>query len=266
MSFLNRIPILLVVALVAGQQPADAALLVDLDATALPEGPLPVWRNNGSLGGNFTAEIDVPVVRTVSGVKGVVLDGVNDWYVGPATPAAVNGNGNRTVIAWLHNPAVDFEETVVGWGRRGGPDGTLSACFHGNHDIWGGFGGWGAADVGWTNSEAAGEWTCAAWVYDAAAGRVNLYTNGVLSTSKVVGSLNTFATSTSGGAIPSRWAPTATPTAPADPRSPASRWPACRSTTRRSRLPRSHRRSKRVRRGSPMVSRQAAMWCMPALR
>lgn len=202
MSFLSRIPILLVVALVAGQQPAGAALLVDLDATALPEGPLPVWRNNGSLGGNFTAEIDVPVVRTVSGVKGVVLDGVNDWYVGPATPAAVNGNGNRTVIAWLHNPAVDFEETVVGWGRRGGPDGTLSACFHGNHDIWGGFGGWGAADVGWTNSEAAGEWTCAAWVYDAAAGRVNLYTNGVLSTSKVVGSLNTFATSTSGGAIP----------------------------------------------------------------
>ena len=181
---------------------AHAGILVNLDATALPIGPLPVWTNSGSLPGNFLAEIDVPIVTTIDGVKGVTFDGVNDWYIGPTAPSSVVGNNSRTVIAWVYNPMVDFEETVVGWGRREGPNGTLSAFFHGNHDTWGGFAGWGTGDVGWTNQEKATTWTCCVWVYDGPTSSTRLYTDGVLSTNKVNGPLNTYAVNTAGGAIP----------------------------------------------------------------
>ncbi|MCP5532466.1 MAG: lamin tail domain-containing protein [Akkermansiaceae bacterium] len=185
--------------------------LVVLDATSLPNGPLVTWTNTGDLTGNFTRGSTTPSVTTVAGVNGVTLNGSSDWYLGPNAPVSLTGDGDRTVIAWLYNPSAGPEETVVAWGRRDGPDKSLAAFFHGYHDTWGCYGGWGTGDVGWANKEKTGAWTCCTWVYDSASGDFNAYTDGVLSTSKPVGPLATWAVSTSGGALPIRVGAQSTP-------------------------------------------------------
>ena len=63
-----------------------AGVLVNLDATALPVGPLTEWTNSGSLGGSF-ASPGSPEVAESEGVKGVNLTG--DYFVGPVAPASV---------------------------------------------------------------------------------------------------------------------------------------------------------------------------------
>ena len=110
-----------------------ADILVELDATGLPVGSLTTWTNDGTLGGDFVREVQTPVVTTVSGVRAVTLDGNNDWFVGPAAPASVTGNGSRSVEAWVYNPTIDSEEPVVAWGRRAGPDGTNVSFNHGKN-------------------------------------------------------------------------------------------------------------------------------------
>ena len=181
----------------------NANTLVDLNATALPTGALASWPNTGTLGGNFTSEVDVPVVTTISGVKGVTFDGTNDWYVGPTAPAQITGNGNRSAIAWVYNPAIGTEETIVAWGRRGGGNGTDAAFIHGTHATWGALGQWGdLADVGWNGAQETGIWTCVAYSYNSATSTSSVYTNGQLSNSEVNGPLNTFAVSSSSTALP----------------------------------------------------------------
>ena len=167
-----------------------AAVLVDLDATSLPTGPLVTWVNNGSVSGDFTAEFDIPQVTTISGIKGVTLDGNNDWYVGPIAPAAVTGNGSRTIYAWVWNLSHNAEETVFSWSRRGGPAGTHTAFNHGYHGTWGAVAHWDAPDIGWNNTQEAGIWTCIAYTYDNATGLVSVYTNGQLANSKTIEPLN----------------------------------------------------------------------------
>src|SRR5688572_31155393 len=125
----------------------QAEVLVDLDASPLAPGPLTTWSNTGSLGGNFTREIDTPSVTTVAGVKAVTLDGSNDWFVGPVAPAAVTGNGARSIEVWAYNAALNPEETLVAWGRRGGGDGTNMAFNYGGNAVFGAVGHWGAPDM-----------------------------------------------------------------------------------------------------------------------
>jgi hypothetical protein len=143
----------------------SADVLVDLDATGLPEGPLPTWQNNGNLGGEFVAEVDVPSVTTLDGVKGVTLDGTNDWYVGPSA-YNVTLDVSRTIEAWIYNPTMDDEETIFAWGSRGGPDGSNMAFNHGVNATFGAVGHWGAPDMGWNGMYAAGRWTYVAYTYD----------------------------------------------------------------------------------------------------
>ena len=180
-----------------------AAMLVDLDATGLPLGPLASWTNSGSLGGTFAKEIDTPSVTVVSGVRGITFDGTNDWYVGPVAPSSVTGNGSRSVIAWIYNPSIATEETVVAWGRRGGGNGTNASFTHGTHNIWGALGQWGdLADVSWNGAQESGIWTCLAFSYDGVNGVSAVYTNGKLSNSEVNGPLSTHAVSTSNAPLP----------------------------------------------------------------
>src|SRR5688572_13948278 len=55
---------------------ADAEILVDLDATQLAEGPLPSWKNNGTVTGDFASPANaIPNVTTQQAVKGVTLNG-----------------------------------------------------------------------------------------------------------------------------------------------------------------------------------------------
>src|ERR1043166_4744526 len=87
-----------------------SAVLVDLDSTALPEGPLATWKNNGTTPGDFTsAGSIVPNVTNVLGVKGISFlaspGGTNGThYIGPVAPAEVVRGNPRTIEAWVYNP------------------------------------------------------------------------------------------------------------------------------------------------------------------
>ena len=185
---------------------ALGAELVSLDASSLSPGALATWPNSGSLGGDFSQATfgDRPTVETVAGVQGVTFDGFSDYLTGPIAPSGLTGNGDRTVIAWVYNESVGAEETVIAWGRRNGPDGTNAAFFHGNHDTWGCYGGWGSADVGWSNQEKQGVWTCATYVYDSSTNEFRAYTDGVLSTVKSIGPINTWSEGWWGNPLPIR--------------------------------------------------------------
>src|SRR5439155_24807264 len=78
--------------------------LVNLDANNLPVGSLSVWTNSGTVGSVFMAPAGAPgKVETIAGVKGVTLDGLNNYYTGPTVPAFLAGNASRTVEAWVYN-------------------------------------------------------------------------------------------------------------------------------------------------------------------
>ena len=182
--------------------PAIGNVLVNLDATALPAGPLVTWNNTGTVGGSFTREFDTPSVTTVAGVKGVTLDGNNDWFVGPVPPSSVTGNGSRSIVAWVYNPSTLEEETVIAWGRRGGGAGTNMSFNHGHHPTWGAIGHWDAPDIGWNGQQETGIWSCIASTYEPATGLLSVYTNGTLSNSKTIAPLTTWVNSTGGSPLP----------------------------------------------------------------
>jgi len=167
-----------------------AAVLVDLDATSLAEGPLQTWQNKGTLTGDFTsAGTLVPSVTTVQGVKGVSFllspggaDGTH--YKGPNAPAEITGANQRTIEAWVLNPSAQGEEVVAAWGRRGGgPDGSNWSFNHSTDPAFGAGGMWGAQDIGWNNYLAFGRWTHIAMTYDGTS--VAVYADGQLANTEV---------------------------------------------------------------------------------
>ena len=121
--------------------------LVDLDATGLPVGALGTWSNAGILGG-FTA-VGAPSVQPVDGANAVVFDGINDYFNGPASVAGIEGNGDVSIEAWVQNPWLASEETVLAWGKRGGPDGSNMSFNYGTNPSYGAVGHWGSPDLGW---------------------------------------------------------------------------------------------------------------------
>ncbi len=72
--------------------------VIELNTRDLPEGPLVVWKNTGSIKGDFIPAVDVPYVKVNDGVKGVTLDGDNDWYVGPSA-FDLSGDVSRSIEA-----------------------------------------------------------------------------------------------------------------------------------------------------------------------
>jgi hypothetical protein len=162
--------------------------LVDLNAATLANGPLLTWTNSGSMGGRFTATAETAAtVESVSGAKAATFGGTN-YYNGPVTPVFLTGNASRSVDAWLFNPAVAGEESVIAWGRRGGPDGSNASYIHGTDATFGAMGQWGAGpDVGWgTNAPVAGEWTHVAYVYDGPTLTATVYIDGVQANTEVM--------------------------------------------------------------------------------
>jgi hypothetical protein len=166
---------------------------VNLDATVLPAGPLPVWTNNNALGWSFVAPTGaVANVQVVNGTKGVVFNGTN-YYTGLGTPSFMAANASRSVEGWILNPDVAGEETVFAWGRRGGnPDGSNSAFSHGRDAGFGALQFWGGGpDVPWgTNATQiaqntpAGQWTHVAYTYDNTTGIRACYVNGAYANSE----------------------------------------------------------------------------------
>ena len=176
----------------------NADVLIDIDLTDDELGELKSIPNTGTLGGTFEAEVDTPSVTEVDGVKAVTLDGANDWYVGPDS-APLTGDADRTVEAWVFNPDIPGEETIVAWGRRGGGDGTNWSMNYGNHNTWGALGGWGgSADMafvaGQTGGPEAGKWHHLTLSYDKSSNTRSIYVDGFLSNSENDGNpLNTWA-------------------------------------------------------------------------
>jgi hypothetical protein len=156
---------------------AQAATLINLDATSATPGALNTWANTGTLFGDFTSAGDVePVVAEVDGVRGVALlsGGANggasgSHFVGPNAPAEVTGAGARTIEAWIFNTNALAEVNVFAYGRREGAGGAAynNAFGHGNSAIFGAVGTFLDADLGWgdTAAEAAANIVTDRWTY-----------------------------------------------------------------------------------------------------
>jgi hypothetical protein len=185
------------------------ALFVNVDATVAPLGTLNAITNAGTLGGLFQARgggTTVPsvVVDPATGARGIQFDG-NDYMqhvtsiggaVLPAPSGLVGVDPTRSIEVWVLNPSIDSEETLVSWGRRGGPSGSNMSFNYGTHGAFGAVGHWGSPDIGWVDeggAPAAGQWHHLVYTYDGTTTRV--YADGVLWNSEFLGSgvINTHA-------------------------------------------------------------------------
>ena len=91
-----------------------------MDSRSLDLGTLTSWQNSGLAGGNFSPELEAPIVEEVDGVRAISFNGESDWLIGPAAPESILGNNPHTIEAWIYNPKVDVQESVISWGRQSG--------------------------------------------------------------------------------------------------------------------------------------------------
>ncbi|MBL9166523.1 MAG: hypothetical protein JNN07_02140 [Verrucomicrobiales bacterium] len=184
-------------------------LLVNLDATTLEEGSLSTISNTGSLGGVFEArggEGTIPTVATEGGTKGIRFDGSDfmqlvDAAGGTLLPppdGLVGVDPTRSIEVWVLNPDVANEETMVSWGKRGGPDGTNVSFGYGSDYRWGAMGHWGGdgPDLAWDNNggnPTPNKWHHLVYTYDGTMSRV--YVDGKFANSEFLGAgrINTHA-------------------------------------------------------------------------
>ena len=181
-------------------------LLVDVNATTQPFGPLTAITNAGTMGGFFQARGGAPATPVIgqpntNSARGIVFDG-GDYLqqvvsIGGALTNApdtlVGINPTCSIEAWVINPSIPDEETIVSWGHRGGPDGSNMSFNYGSNGAWGAVGHWGSPDLGWFNgggAPAASLWHLLVYTYDGTTQRV--YSDGVELNSEAVG-LNTYA-------------------------------------------------------------------------
>jgi CotH protein/lamin tail-like protein/concanavalin A-like lectin/glucanase superfamily protein/Big-like domain-containing protein len=178
-------------------------LFVNIDATAETLGNIPWVTNSGTLGGVFEARGGAATMPRIaiagtSGTRGIQFDG-GDYMQhvnapGGAlilAPAGLVGlNPTRSIEVWALNPTIDSEETLLSWGRRGGPDGSNMAFNYGNHNLFGAVGHWGQAgpDLAWNDAGGApqaGVWHHLVYTFDGQTTRV--YADGVLQNSEFLG-------------------------------------------------------------------------------
>lgn len=184
------------------------SLLVNVDATSAPLGTLSSITNAGTLGGVFEARggaAATPFVSPVNGngTKGILFDG-GDYLqhvaslggaVVAADPTLTGNNPTLSIEAWVLNPSLDQEETIVAWGHRGGPDGSNISFNYGWDAAWGAMGHWGGPDMGWDPASSSagfnpagnpipGVWHHLVYTFDGATQKV--YADGALRNSEAV--------------------------------------------------------------------------------
>jgi hypothetical protein len=162
-------------------------LFVDLNANSFSP-TNKIWTNPGTLG-DFAA-FGTPRL-TLDPVPAVFFDGQSALVGAELAPAGLVGsNPTRSIEVWAFNPDLLAEETLVSWGKRGGPDGTNMAFNYGNHGRYGAVGHWGGdfADMGWIDNDwtegapEAGAWHHLVYTYDGSTASV--YSDGVLANSE----------------------------------------------------------------------------------
>ena len=174
---------------VAGQ------LFVELDARDLdPSGTNEVWTNRApdpSAAGNFV-KVGDPIVAEIGGVQCVDLNRfgpAGDSYQSelPAPAGLVGLDPTRTIEVWAYNPQIAAEDTILSWGKRGGPDGSNMAFNYGYWWQYGAVGHWNLdfQDIGWGAVPVAGQWHHLVYTYDGTTTRV--YADGQLANLEVLG-------------------------------------------------------------------------------
>jgi hypothetical protein len=168
-------------------------LFVDLRASDASDDPN-LWENRAGTGDFYAVGTPTYVANVQdTGVAGVQFNPVapsTDAYEGPYTTADLHGSSDRSIEVWAYNPAIADEETLVAWGRRGGPDGSNMSFNYGANGTYGAVGHWGGPDMGWSGTPAAGQWHYLVYTYDGAS-TARVYADGVLRTTEAVGTLNT---------------------------------------------------------------------------
>jgi hypothetical protein len=171
------------------------SLFVDLRANDFSAASATVWTNRANTG-DFEPVGTPAYVTSVggTGIGGVEFDGSTDAFSGPATTADIDGASDRSIEVWAFNPSLVAEETLVGFGHRGGPAGSNLAFNYGSSSAYGGAAHWDAYDMGWgATVPPVGQWHYLVYTYDGGK-TCKLYCDGVLKKTQVQpGSLSTHA-------------------------------------------------------------------------
>lgn len=143
-----------------------------------------------------------PQIVEITDTNAITLKGIHlnleaaaqNVYKGPLTPAGLTAAGaSRSIEVWANNPEIGGEEMMVGWGRRGGGNGTNMSFGFTNNANWGAVGHWGGQDVPWgingAGTPMAGDWHHMVYTYDGDI--TSLYSDGEFVHSEATGSLDT---------------------------------------------------------------------------
>ena len=141
-------------------------LFVDLNAAAYDGGN--IWENPGTYS-DFEAD-GTPIAGMINESPAVIFDGASAFFGEDFAPDGLVGfDPTRSIEVWAYNPNIASEETLVSWGKRGGPEGSNMAFNYGNHGKFGAVGHWGGDnhDVGWIDNgpndvDEPGDWTAGA--------------------------------------------------------------------------------------------------------
>jgi len=183
----GAIALALVLLSLQGLGRAEAARIVDLDASELAEGALASWANRGSAGGSFDMVLTGgAVVENVSGRNAVTFDGLKHRLASSfRAPASITGKNPFSVAVWAYDPKIDGEECLVCWAHRGA-DSRAAQLNIGTSKGSGAVTHWGDADMGYDGGvPSAGTWHLIILTYEGGTdGAEKVYLDGKLNAAK----------------------------------------------------------------------------------
>jgi autotransporter-associated beta strand protein len=188
--FFRHFYCLLLIVMSLGSGLRAGELLVDLEASDFAPGATkwPQHKAQTGIPGDFIAK-GTPTRQVIAGAEAVVFDGDGDYFTGPVTTDALHAPGAKySVELWAYQGNAHGKESLVSWGKRGGPDGTLAGFRYGTDLDFGALTRWGPGDMGFVALPSLGQWHHLAYTYDG--NLQSVYVDGKLETSRVVGMMN----------------------------------------------------------------------------